>query len=61
MSLDIGDDFPSRRRAKVLDVAHPVESDTPSLGEFGYTLRQRFNFAVIVRCNVDIDERDLAE
>jgi hypothetical protein len=61
MSLDIDDDFPSRRGAEVLDFAPPVESDTPSPSQFGDTLRQQFDFAVIVRCNVDIDEYDLAE
>jgi hypothetical protein len=57
----MGDDFLSRRGAEILDFAPPVESNAPSPGKFGYTLRQEFDLAVIVRCNVDINEHDLAE
>jgi hypothetical protein len=61
MSLEIGSDFLSRRRAEVFDFVHPVESGAPSPSEFGDTLRQPLDFAIVVRWSVDIDEHDLAE
>jgi hypothetical protein len=61
MSPEVRDDFLPRRRSEVLDLAHPIESDAPSSIEFGDARRQQFDFAVIVRCNINIDEHDLAE
>jgi hypothetical protein len=49
MSLEIGSDFLSRRRAEVFDVVHPVERGAPSPSEYGDTLRQPLDFAIVVR------------
>jgi hypothetical protein len=61
MPLDTSWNFLSRRRAEVPDFAHAIESDAPSPGEFRDALRQQFDFTVLARCKVHLDEPDFAE
>jgi hypothetical protein len=61
MPLDTNWHFLSSCGAEVPDFAHAIESDAPTRSEFGDTLRQQLDFAVLVGCNVDVNEHDLAE
>jgi hypothetical protein len=49
LSLEVGDDFLSCRRAEVPDSPRPVKSGAPSPAEFGNIFRQELDFAVVVR------------